>query len=151
MSAERDKMVAALREHVVPVLRARGFTGSFPHFRRRTDTAIHLIVFQFHRRGGAFCVEVASCPPDGLETLPGRHIPPSKVQAWDVHPSLRPRLGSTATKDHWFKFRGFLALNSCSRAARAVLPLLDAQAEEWWSRPVQGFVPYQKPPLNHDS
>jgi len=32
MSAEREKMIQTLKEHVVPVLKARGFKGSFPHF-----------------------------------------------------------------------------------------------------------------------
>jgi hypothetical protein len=50
MSAEREKMIVALyREHVVPVLRERGFLGSFPHFRRPTAASIHLLTFQLTR------------------------------------------------------------------------------------------------------
>ena len=32
MSDSRDRMIAALREMVVPVLRDMGFSGSFPAF-----------------------------------------------------------------------------------------------------------------------
>jgi len=49
MSDERDRMIETLKEYVVPVLRERGFKGSFPHFRRPTATAIHLLTFQFDK------------------------------------------------------------------------------------------------------
>ena len=53
----------------------------------------------------------------------------------DVHASLRLRLGSSGKKpDHWFKFDGRLSLNPYKKAAKAMLPYLDMQAEEWWNR-----------------
>ena len=135
MSDERDKMIETLKEYVVPVLRQRGFTGSFPHFRRPTERAIHLLTFQFDKWGGGFTVEIATCSPDGFTTYFGKHIPPSKVRAWDITPpSRRPRLGPEKT-DHWFRFdkrRLFSTVDPYERAALDLLPYLDQQAESWW-------------------
>lgn len=97
-------MIAALKEHVVPVLRTKGFKGSFPHFRRDTETDIHLLSFQFHKYGGSFIVEVASCGIESITTASEEKMPSKTVKAHDVQPSLRLRLGSTAKKpDHWFR------------------------------------------------
>ena len=96
MSAEREKMIATLKEHLLPVLKDRGFKGSFPHFRRPTDTAIHLLTFQFDKWGGGFAVEIASCPVEGVTMHWGEHIPPAKVSAHDV--THRLRLGSPDSK-----------------------------------------------------
>jgi hypothetical protein len=40
MSDKRDRMIETLKEYVVPVLRERGFKGSFPHFRHPTERSI---------------------------------------------------------------------------------------------------------------
>jgi len=136
MSDERDRMIETLKEYVVPVLRERGFKGSFPHFRRPTATAIHLLTFQFDKWGGGFTIEIAVCPPDGVTMHWGEHIPASKVRAWDVYPPHRPRLGPEKT-DKWFRFdkRGFFSTGDpYERAALEVLPYLEKQAENWWKQ-----------------
>ena len=104
MSDSRNRMIAALQETVVPTLRDIGFSGSFPHFRRIRDTQIDLLTFQFNRYGGSFVVEIAFCAPDGFNTHWGKHIPPNEVQARDIHPTQRLRLGSHPPDkaDHWF-------------------------------------------------
>src|SRR5688572_17509493 len=123
MSTEREKMIATLKEYLVPVLKARGFKGAFPHFRRPTDTAIHLLTFQFDKRGGGFVVEIASCPIGGVMMHWGKHIPPAKVTA--QHVSHRLRLGAPdPSSDHWFRYdRGGLLSSGdpYDRAAREVL------------------------------
>jgi hypothetical protein len=86
MNESRDRMIAALKETVVPMLRDMGFSGSFPHFRRVREKQIDLLTFQFNRYGGSFVVEVAFCAPDGFMTHWGEHIPPNKVRAHDIHP-----------------------------------------------------------------
>jgi Domain of unknown function (DUF4304) len=135
MSVERDRMIKALKEYVVPVLRVRGFKGSFPHFRRPTSIAIHLLTFQFDKWGGGFTIEIALCPPEGVTMHSGEHMPASKVSAWDVYPPHRPRLGPEKT-DKWFRFdnRGFLNVDQYERAALEVLPYIEKQAESWWSK-----------------
>ncbi len=134
MPTDREKMIATIKQHIVPVLKARGFKGSFPHFRRITDTGIDLLTFQFDKRGGGFVVEVASCPPTGIMMHWGEQIPPAKVTA--QHVNRRLRLGASGDQaDHWFRYdhRGLFSLGDpYERAARELLPYLDGQAEIYW-------------------
>ena len=106
VSTPRKLMDAALKAHVVPFLRTRGFSGSYPHFRRALADRIDLVTVQFDRHGGAFVVEMGSCPVDGVTMHWGKHIPSSKVTAWDLHPSQRRRLKplEAAGTDYWFRF-----------------------------------------------
>jgi uncharacterized protein DUF4304 len=135
MSEPREQMIAALREVVVPVLRNMGFSGSFPHFRRIRESRIDLLTFQLNRHGGSFVVEVATCAPEGFTTHWGEHIPPQRVQAHDVHPEQRLRLGSHPPEqtDHWFHYEPETS-GSYTNTALQVLPLLRTEAEEFWQR-----------------
>jgi len=134
MSAEREKMIAALKDKIVPVLKARGFKGTFPHFRRLTNSGIHLLTFQFDKWGGGYVVEVAACSSAGVKMHWGEQIPPNKVTA--QHVNKRLRLGASDSKtDHWFRYdRGglFKFGDPYEKAANEVLPYLDGQAENWW-------------------
>lgn len=103
----REDMEAALKRVVVPVLRERGFTGSWPHFRRLHDD-VDLVTFQFDRNGGGFVIEIAKGKLAGFTTHWGKHIPAEKLTAWDLHPDdrkrLKPRTGSGT--DSWFRYDG---------------------------------------------
>lgn len=140
VSIERDKMIEALNEHVVPVLRERGFKGSFPHFRRKAATKIHLLTIQFDKHGGGFTIEIAVGPVSGLAGPNGTHHAPTEMTAWHSHPEQRLRLGGTTGKtDHWFRFdsKGIIPFQDpYAKAARAALPYLDRQAEPWWNKTV---------------
>jgi hypothetical protein len=134
MSDDRSQMIAALKAHVVPELRRRGFKGSFPHFRRASDHRIDLLTFQFDKWGGGFVVEIAVCPPDGIMMAWGEHIPPAKVTAHHVNHRLR--LGAKGKgQDHWFRYDGEFQRLHADRfeiVAKDVVPYLDSQAEAWW-------------------
>lgn len=99
-------MEAQLKALVVPWLRAAGYKGSFPHFRRPGAEGIDLMTFQFDRYGGGFIVERARCPAQGITTPWGKHIAPARVSAWDMHPDertrIKPRVGSGT--DSWFRY-----------------------------------------------
>lgn len=127
-------MIQSLQAQVVPELRRRGFIGSFPHFRRSADAALHLLTFQFDKYGGGFVVELAVCPRAGVLLDTGEHITPEKVNAHSVNRRLR--LGAAAEgQDHWFRYDGLLRRFTASRydkAAQRVLFLLDEQGEPWW-------------------
>jgi hypothetical protein len=138
----RDAMNGALKYAITQHLRPKGFTGSLPHLRRRSDTQICLISFQFFSAGGSFVVEVAECGPDGITTLWGEHKPPQKVKAQDS-PARRPRLGSAdfPVGDHWFVFgsRNYepgaeqLQPQATYQALAAdVLRFVESQAEPFW-------------------
>ena len=132
---DREAIDAALKQMVVPALRAKGFKGSLPHFRRPTDTGIDLLTFQFDKWGGGFIVEISKCPPQGFTMAWGEHIPPNKVTAHHLHPDQRlriqPREGSGT--DAWFRFDGVSPFVS-GRAKRAAEEFLDhlPKAEAWW-------------------
>ena len=50
-SNEREMMNNALKKVAIPFLREQGFKGSLPHFRRKNETNIDLITFQFNKVG----------------------------------------------------------------------------------------------------
>ena len=124
-------MDAALKERVVPVLRARGFKGSLPHFRRILSDRVDLLTVQFDRHGGGFVVEISRCDPSGVTTAWGEHIPAAKATAHDLHPDKRQRLGSrrSGTDGRWFRFDRAM---SAATAAKAVLSHIE-EAETWWA------------------
>jgi hypothetical protein len=134
-SKDREAMDAALKELVVPVLRANGFKGSLPHFRRATPQAIELLTFQFDKWGGGFVVEISKCPPGGYTMRWGEHIAPNKVTAHHLHPDQRKRIQHRegSGTDSWFRFDGWIP-TATSRAKRAANQFLEClpQAESWW-------------------
>jgi Domain of unknown function (DUF4304) len=103
---DRETVILELKRVVQPHLRALGFSGSFPHFRKIGQATIDLVTFQFDRSGTGFVIEIARCPPEGIVTHWGERILPNKTKAWDVHPKSRKRIqpkvgGGT---DAWFRF-----------------------------------------------
>lgn len=138
MSVSRDNMVKALKRHVLPVLREKGFRGSFPHFRRDTEKQTDLLTFQFSRYGGRFVVEIAKCSLGDCTAPWGEVIPANKVTAH--HMNNRLRLGAkTERSDHWFKYDHILydsdenAVYDVDELAKMVVPYLEGQAESWWA------------------
>ncbi len=128
MSQSRDAMIAELKRVTVPVLRSLGFKGSFPHFRRSTDTQIDLLTFPFSMAGGQFVIEIGMIPPDGYE-LYGKLIPASEVKM--QHLRRRLRLGAKdENSDHWFNYDA----GDHTQVAQSVISYIRGQAVEWWSR-----------------
>lgn len=124
----REFMNAALKVSVVPVLRGYGFKGSFPHFRRLRGSAVDLLTFQFDRSGGGFLIEVARATEQGITTHWGKHIPASKLTAWDLHPDqrkrIKPREGSGT--DSWFRYE-----HGTEEATQQVLECLQSINTLW--------------------
>ena len=125
----RVGMDAELKLTVIPVLRQKGFKGSFPHFRRLIQGKINLLTFQFDKNGGGFVVEIALCSESGFTTDWGEHIPASKVRAWDLHPNQRHRIQNKegGNTDSWFRFDQ----GQYQNAAQQFLQLLPL-ADSWW-------------------
>lgn len=131
-------MIDALNAIVVPVLRERGFKGSFPHFRRPSVFKIDLLSFQFDKWGGGFLIEISICAEFGITTYWGEEIPANKVRALDNHPDRRHRIkpGKGSSREDWFRFDKQSPVRSSEvygRVARSVLPYLD-EAENWWEK-----------------
>ena len=138
MSDSHKLMKEALMAIVLPRLRQVGFTGSFPHLRRRCSDRIDLLTFQFDRYGGGFIIEISQCAPEGFTTYWGKQIPPEKVRAWDVpngSARIQPRKGSGM--DCWFRYDHATTTESFAKVAETVLPLLK-EAEELFSSKTLG-------------
>jgi hypothetical protein len=127
MSLSRDRMIAELKQIVMPELRSLGFKGTFPHFRRTTDDQVELLTFQFSMGGGQFVVEIGKFPSTGYE-LYGKLIPAAEVKM--SHLLRRLRLGaSDEATDHWFHFEE----GNCDEVAASIIPYVRNQAVNWWS------------------
>ena len=103
----RQKMVSSLSEFVIPILRQKGFKGSFPHFRRITSDRINLLTFQFDRYGGGFVIEIANCGVKGITTAWGEEIQPNKVSAHYINKRKRIQANmdtSSSLTDDWFRY-----------------------------------------------
>ena len=142
----RPIMDRMLKEIFAPELRARGFIGSFPHYRRIASGRIDLISFQYLRRGGQFAVELSQCAAQGIKTEWGEEIPPTNVTVHDTGPGDRFRLS------HKWGWRGKIFVfdtpsydppiahteaameASCTKAARLALKAFNEQAERWWEQ-----------------
>ena len=101
----RDAMMAALKDHLVPGLRAKGFKGSFPHFRRVLLPRVDYLTVQFNTAGGSFVVEVATSSSNGKPQGYGSELPIEKLNTQYFRE--RFRLGSDSANgvaDHWFQF-----------------------------------------------
>jgi hypothetical protein len=136
-NSTRNEMIKYLSELVIPLLREKGFKGSFPHFRRITKERINLLTFQFDRSGGAFVIEIANCQPEGFETSWGAKIEPNKLTAHDMFNRKRIQANmntqSSLTAD-WFRYdqQYFLGFgNIYKKICKDVLSRLEI-AEHYW-------------------
>lgn len=140
MNDHRALMTKALRDKLVPELRARGFKGSLPHFRRPLQDRVDFLTVQFNSAGGSFVVEIAKCGPNGKGGGYGSKLPLAKLT---VQYFRDRRLGSEpkdGRSDHWFVFgprmydppEDLKSDNHYERVASSVLPFIEAQADPWW-------------------
>lgn len=139
MEPHRALMTKAIKETFVPELRSRGFSGTFPHFRRITSDRVDYLTFQFLSSGGSFVVEIARSDLLGnLAMGRGADLPVSKLNAQFFGERLR--LGGEGPVDDWFVFgpRSYdppMPVREPSfyaGIASRLVNLLDTQAEEWW-------------------
>jgi hypothetical protein len=123
MSESHDGMVKALKALVVPRLRELGFVGSFPHFRRRSETRLDLLMFQFDRYGGGFVLELGQCPPVDLVLHGGKRVAVDEIRAFQPHISQRARIQHRRgpRREDWFRYDD----GDYEHTARAVLPFID--------------------------
>jgi hypothetical protein len=140
MHPAREKMNAALKSVAVPVLRERGFKGSFPHFRRLHSVHVDLVVFQFNKYGGSFVVEIACLTHEQLKSHWNANLSLANATVYDAN--KRHRLGALSGKDHWFVYGkqndepGHQAVEPTEvyeHIASQVASLFQAEGEQWWS------------------
>ena len=102
MSAHRDAMMTALKEQFVPMLRQKGFVGSFPHFRRKLDTRIDFLDVQFAREGGRFCINLGQTGSEGLQDPAWPDLPLAETATGHLHHRSRVHWGFFLKQ--WFDF-----------------------------------------------
>ena len=133
-------MRRALERDAVAALREKGFSGTFPHFRRRADGFIDLVSFQFDKRGGGFCVEIGVVDEKGIRRAVGFVVARTKVTAHDIgtydedRVLRRWRLGARRRgSDHWYRYDRSTAEARFEELAEKVTADLERQAERFWS------------------
>ena len=131
-SNSRLEMNKALKKIVVPYLREHSFKGSLPHFRRQNEDYIDLITFQYNRYGGSFTVNLAICPPDGINDEWGS-IPPNKVTAYDVNDRYRlsENIKNSTYTDRWFDYETAESEEDYEIVAIRVKNLLRVSDRNW--------------------
>lgn len=125
MSAERDTMINSLKQIVIPTLRDRGFKGSFPHFYRKLENQIDLLMFQFSQWEGSLYVEISKCPPNGSTGYGEQQIPLHKIKVYQV-------AGKSFNDRHRIREDFEFSLNNTDEVAKEIKKSL-AEAEDWWN------------------
>ena len=82
-------MDSALKSEFVPLLRERGFKGSYPHLRRIGEKKVDIIGVQFSQWGEQFYLEIAVGPTEGITLATGKHIEPKKLKHYDTLERIR--------------------------------------------------------------
>ena len=101
--SNKELMRSAIREHTIPRLRERGFTGKYPHFRREMEHGIELVSFQTNAWGGSFTVEVSAVFPGSPDSnfAQGCDKSPEAMTVFDTN--RRHRL--PGMYDRWFHYQ----------------------------------------------
>ena len=113
-------MDAVLKAEIVPLLKSKGFKGSYPHFRRISSDQIDVIGFQFSQWGPQFYLEVAVAPLDGVTLNDGKHFPPETLKHYHCWP--RRRIGEDP-----FDFEN----GNFGETAQKVVDAI-SEGEDWW-------------------
>lgn len=134
----------AIRKEVEPVLRDKGFSGRYPHYRRKLEGRADLVTFQANQHGGSFAVEIAQAPGEGVTLFGTREfIPYEELNAWHLEPifHLRERIGSGLFGlSEWFHydrvwqrilFKRPERLRFAARSAAKRIPRIEARFERW--------------------
>jgi len=150
MTDDRKAMSRALKVIVVPKIRALGFVGSLPHFRRKRGSGYEMLMLMFNKYGGSFYLESGHMSEVEFQELQkawsaaGKPLLESKLTVG--HCRRRARLGGSevsAATDHWFVFGpdnqsgkclSFFPASHYDAIASQVAQVVDAQVEAFFER-----------------
>jgi hypothetical protein len=125
-----DEARRVLKSTVIPALRERGFTGSFPHFSRRHEERIDLLSFQFSQFGPDLYIEIASGKPHGAKLSDGSVISSAKMRTYHAG-LMRRRIGPQPA----LAFADVEDPAAASHFIRQVMTAIEQEGEPWWSAP----------------
>jgi Domain of unknown function (DUF4304) len=139
MGTDRLTMEKALKEVCVPLLRERGFKGSFPNMYRETDGFVSLINFQFFSSGGSLCVNLSFADKQRENVYPRPETEPKNLKVSQTR--VRARLGAPGLKgDRWFSFGeiGYEKYHGSPQnpidIAAEINQLFEQVAFPWWGK-----------------
>lgn len=118
-------MVKVLKYFVVPEIKALGFSGTFPHFRREKNGKFEFVSFQFNRYGGSFVLECGFSTPHDLPDF-AKKLPFEKLTYDYAHPNNRLRIKpqSSTAEDFWFTYSEFKEEVQFENLAKSLAPLI---------------------------
>ncbi len=111
-----------LKVHVVPILRSKGFKGSFPNFKRSVSHKVDILNFQFSQWSALFYINIGSAPIEGVTFLDGTHYPSENIKVYQCR--NQRRIGNNS-----FDFENENFEDVVSDVIKS-LP----EAEEWWNK-----------------
>ena len=101
MNTATPRIESAIRDHLAPILRADGFSGSGRTFRRVVGDWIHVVNVQGSRYGGQFAVNLA-VQPTAIPDVRGNTPDPKKITE-ELCEFRRRMSESEARQDKWWK------------------------------------------------
>lgn len=137
MNDRRQQIDDVLKSTCVPLLRERGFKGSYPHFRRIHGEHADLLMFQFRRDGSSFVVEISYADRERKNVGFRPEAPVSKIDVACTRE--RYRLGAKGGKEvdgEWLRLAHSVLSSDERHFRRLALRVNDMvinEAEPWWS------------------
>lgn len=145
MDEHRRLMMEAFKGRFVPALRERGFRGSFPHFRRRSQARADYLAVQFSSSGGRFVLEIGSTGPDGVDDGPWKDLPVEEIGPMHCVNRRRLHPRGEGLDDNWWVFGpGSTTERQPPRPREHYDAIADdalatflAEGEAWFERPIE--------------
>lgn len=130
-------MIGSIKEIVIPYFRSKGFSGSYPHFKRQIGKRLDFISFQFNKYGGSFVIEIGYCSLEEAEKtaeLIGVDIKNFNTFCLGKQ---RLRIGAAdENSDYWFVYDNSEVTEDESvyeKLAKEAVVLFDRQADAWYN------------------
>ena len=137
------RMSEALKSKFVPVLKAAGFSGTFPRFRRNSETSIQFLSIQYDKAGTALFLEFGNHPPGDKNTSWGEIVPEGKLVLehipFDSRARLQAQTGRGSIEKDWFHFGDFKEDAASYNKLAESIAIMFSQVESWLS--TQQFGP----------
>ncbi|WP_294751664.1 DUF4304 domain-containing protein [uncultured Exiguobacterium sp.] len=137
----RQMMIQAMKTIMVPYLRAHGFKGSYPHFRRKQDSFQEILMIYITKYSEDFYMETSIVPLTGYVDFEGDTILPNKVKVSDLKAEERFIVGAdlVETPDgdgKSFVMNGLTTKQEHEDLAKDALTYLNIEDPSWMKRTV---------------
>ena len=133
-------MKTALKKTVVPELRANGFKGSFPHFKRISGPKTHFLSFQFFSKSQNFYIVVANVSDVDSALVKAWNIPPEKANALHLYEQFRLSFQPRGQEwQYWAELIRTRNPDIFDSIALNVIPWID-QVELWFDHDVAALT-----------